>query len=69
MKQEATRLMREVVHMFEDYNTSLEEYGFQYILSEDEYVVLGDNVNESEDSREHGFISRKDIKGVINNKL
>lgn len=41
--------------------------GEQIILDEDSYFVLGDNIDESKDSRyeEIGLINKKEIKGKV----
>jgi len=43
--------------------------GVAIIIPKDEYFVLGDNRARSSDSREYGFISKKDILGKIGLRL
>ena len=53
------------------YNNVLFEYAGilenEITLKEDEYIVIGDNVVESKDSRykEVGIINKKDIIGIV----
>jgi signal peptidase I len=35
------------------------------LLHQDEYVVLGDNPNESSDSRHYGPVNRKQLIGIV----
>ena len=49
-------------------NVSMDDYGLAadvIHLKEDEYLVLGDNRNNSRDSREFGAISKEDILGTV----
>jgi signal peptidase I len=39
--------------------------GAPYVLSEDEWYLLGDNLNESKDSRQLGPVKRGDIVGRV----
>ena len=44
-------------------------YDLTYVLGENEYFVMGDNRNESTDSRFIGPIQKKNIRGVICDKI
>lgn len=49
-------------------NVNMDDYGLAanaIELKEDEYLVLGDNRNNSRDSREFGAISKEDILGTV----
>jgi type IV secretory pathway protease TraF len=39
--------------------------GQPYVLGDDEWYVLGDNLNESTDSRQLGPVKREDIVGRV----
>lgn len=45
-------------------NFSLKDMGYEKI-PEDKYLVLGDNREDSKDSRQIGLISKKDIIGRV----
>lgn len=48
----------------EDYVVNTDFESFEKItLSNDEYIILGDNRKESRDSREYGPVKRRQIKG------